>query len=167
MPYLIFLFTIFILLPLKASAICPLCTVVVGSCLWISEWLGIDDAITGLWIGGLTVSMIVWTLTWLNGKNIKFRGLAIVTSLIYYLTIIVSLYYKRILSQPLTEIGTCLFDKLMIGIITGSVAFCWGVSLYEYLKEKNNGHAYFPYQKVVMPVLSLVILSIIFYFLTK
>jgi hypothetical protein len=167
MSYLIFLLGIFILLPFKASAICPLCTVVVGSCLWISEWLGIDDAITGLWIGGLTVSMIIWTLTWLDKKNIKFRGRAIITFLIYYLTIIISLYYKRILSQPLTEIGTCLFDKLMIGIIAGSIGFYWGTNLYEYLKERNNGHAYFPYQKVVMPVSSLLILTIIFYFLTN
>jgi len=167
MLYLIFLFGFFILLPLKASAICPLCTVVVGSCLWISEWLGIDDAVTGLWIGGLTVSMIVWTLKWLDGKNIKFRGRDIIAFLIYYLTIIISLYYKRIVSQPLTEIGNCLFDGLMIGIVVGSIGFYWGTSFYEYLKEKNNGRAYFPYQKIVMPVSSLLILTIIFYFLTK
>lgn len=167
MSYLIFLLAVFILLPLKAFAICPLCIVVVGSCLWISEWLGIDDAITGLWIGGLTVSLIVWTIHWLNKKNIRFRGRTIITILIYYLTIIISLYYKRILSQPITEISSCLFDKLMVGIITGSIGFYWGANVYEYLKERNNGRAYFPYQKVVMPIFPLVILSIIFYFLTK
>jgi len=38
---------------------------------------------------------------------------------------------------------------------------------YNYLKRRNNGHAYFPFQKVVMPVGSLAILSMIFYFVTK
>jgi hypothetical protein len=36
-----------------ASAICPLCTIAVGAGVGLSRWIGVDDAVTGLWIGGL------------------------------------------------------------------------------------------------------------------
>ena len=41
----------------KALAVCPICTVAVATGIGFSRWLGIDDTITGLWIGGLTVSL--------------------------------------------------------------------------------------------------------------
>jgi small-conductance mechanosensitive channel len=57
-------------------------------------------------------------------------------------------------------------DKLLLGIMLGSATFFAGGIWYYHLKAKNNGHAYFPFQKVVMPVSTLIILSFIFYFLT-
>jgi len=61
----------------------------------------------------------------------------------------------------------CGVDKLLIGIIVGSFGFWFGAEWYFDLKKKNGGHAHFPFQKVVMPISSLIIMSIIFYFLTK
>ena len=151
----------------QALAVCPVCTIAVGAGLGLSRWMGISDAVTGLWIGGLLVSLSVWTLTWLDKKNIKFRFRAFVVTASYYLLTIFPLYYAKIIASPLNFICSCLKDKLLIGIITGSAAFYFGATLYDYLKEKNNGHAHFPFEKVVMPIAPLVILSIIFYFLTK
>jgi len=152
----------------EVLAVCPLCTVVVGVGVGLSRWLGIDDSITGLWIGGLTVSLISWTISWLDKKNIHFKGRVVLTILGYYLLIIVPLYFSGIMGHPLNTLCACgVVDKLLIGIITGSVAFYFGASWYYYLKEKNKGRAYFPFQKVVMPVAPLIILTMIFYFLTK
>ena len=60
----------------KALAVCPICTVAAATGIGFSRWLGIDDTITGLWIGGLTVSLITWTIDWLGKKNIRFKGLS-------------------------------------------------------------------------------------------
>ena len=154
----------------EVLAVCPLCTVAVGVGVGLSRWLGIDDSITGLWIGGLIVSMITWTISWLDKKNIRFKGIKIITILGYYLLIVVPLYFTGFLGSPQNSL-LCFcglyFDKLLLGIITGSVAFYFGASWYYYLKEKNKGRAYFPFQKVVMPVAPLIILTAIFYFLTK
>jgi hypothetical protein len=49
----------------------------------------------------------------------------------------------------------------------GSAAFYWGYWWYELIKDKNMGHAYFSFQKIAMPITPLIILSIIFYFLSK
>jgi len=151
----------------KALAVCPICTVAVGAGVGLSRWLGIDDSITGLWIGGLTVSMITWTISWFDKKNIRFKGRTIATILGYYLLIVVPLFYSGIIMNPLHALCACGLDKLLVGIVVGSFGFWFGANWYYYLKEKNQGMAYFPFQKVVMPVSPLIILSVIFYFLTK
>ncbi|MFA4880711.1 MAG: hypothetical protein WC650_03765 [Candidatus Doudnabacteria bacterium] len=148
-----------------AQAVCPVCTIAVCSAVGLSRWLKIDDSITGLWIGGLTVSLIVWTVTWLRKKNWRFPGMPIAVALIYYLTVCLTLYFAKFLGQP----ANCFWgvDKLLWGIMIGSIFFSAGAYFYSYLKKKNGGKAYFPFQKVVMPIIPLLILSVIFYLLTK
>lgn len=83
---------------------------------------------------------------------------------------IIPLYFAGILGNSKNSLlcfCNLYLDKLILGIIVGSFGFLFVTSLYNFLKEKNNERAYFPYQKVVMPVLLLIILSILFYFLTK
>jgi large-conductance mechanosensitive channel len=67
--------------------------------------------------------------------------------------------------HPANALAFFGIDKLIFGAICGAITFWFGGAWYEYLKEKNNNHAYFPFQKVVMPILPLIILSIIFYFM--
>jgi len=154
----------------KALAVCPICTVAVATGIGFSRWLGIDDTITGLWIGGLTVSLITWTIDWLGKKNIRFKGRGILTIFGYYIIIILPLYFYGFLGNSQNSLFCWCglhFDKLLLGIIVGSLSFWFGASWYYYLKEKHGGHAYFPFQKVVMPISPLIIMSIIFYYLTK
>lgn len=165
--YLIAIFAASLIFAKKALAVCPICTVVVGAGVGLSRWLGIDDSITGLWIGGLTISMITWTISWFSKKNINFKGRSIITVVGYYLLIVVPLYFMGIVDNPLNSLCGCGLDKLLLGIIVGSISFWFGASWYYYLKEKSRGRAYFPFQKVIMPITPLIILSIIFYFLTK
>ena len=160
-------FAIGLLFAKKALAVCPICTIAVSAGVGLSRYLGIDDAITGLWIGGLTVSMITWTESWLDKKNINFKGRLYANIAGYYALIIIPLYYSKIIGNPLNTLCACGLDRLLFGIIAGSIAFWCGASWYFYLKEKNGGHAYFPFQKVAMPIAPLIILSITYYFLTK
>lgn len=153
--------------PLISKAVCPICTLAVSAGVGLSRFLGIDDSITGLWIGGLTVSIITWTESWFDRKKIHFQGRAIVITVGYYLLIVVPLYFTGLIANPANTIYSTWLDKLLLGIITGSFGFWAAAEWYYYLKEKNNGRAYFPFQKVVMPISPLVILSVIFYFLTK
>jgi hypothetical protein len=149
----------------KVFAVCPLCTIAVGAGVGFSQWLGIDDAIAGLWIGGLIVSMIIWTENWLERRNIRFKGRIVVNTIAYYALIVIPLFFTGLIGNPANVVGLGL-DKLLLGIITGSISFWFGASWYYYIKEKNNGRAYFPFQKVVMPIAPLAVLSILFYFLT-
>jgi hypothetical protein len=165
--YFLSVFIISFFFAKSVLAVCPICTVIVGTGVGFSRFLGIDDLITGLWIGGLLVSMIIWTESWLEKKKICFKGRIFVNSAIYYTLTIVPLYFSGIIGNPINTLCFCGIDKLLFSIIAGSISFWLGASWYFYLKEKNNGHAYFPFQKVVMPILPIVILSIIYYFFTK
>ncbi|HLD21590.1 MAG TPA: hypothetical protein VJB65_01710 [Patescibacteria group bacterium] len=160
-----FLSVILTFFAVPTYAVCPVCTVAVGAGVGLSRWLGIDDTIAGIWIGGLTISLIMWTINWFNKKKIHFTGRNPLTVLGYIVLIVVPLYYIDMIGLPHnTLLG---LDKLLLGIILGGVLFLMNALAYNYLKRRNNGHAYFPFQKVVMPVGSLAILSMIFYFVTK
>jgi hypothetical protein len=57
-------------------------------------------------------------------------------------------------------------DKIVLGVIIGSLAFLTGMWADKKIR-KIKGKQLFIYQKVVFPVLSLVITSLIFYFITR
>jgi hypothetical protein len=150
--------------PSQTLAVCPICTVAVGAGVGFSRWLGIDDTITGLWIGGLIVSLILWTISWLDKKNIFFKGRAFWIAFGYYALTVAPLYPMDIIGHPYNKFWG--IDKLLLGIILGSLFFFLGAQSYTLIKKKL-GHAQFPFQKVVMPILPLIALSVFFYFLTK
>jgi len=169
--YFSFFFFLFSFFFSKAAlAVCPVCTVAVVGGIELSRYLGVDDSVTGLWVGGLTVSLIFWTIDWMNKRNYRFKGRKILTTIVYYVLVVLPLYFLNIIHLRLPRYETfcgCGIDKMSVGIASGSIAFLIGVLLYEYFKKKNGGHAHFPYEKVVFPIAPLIILSFVFYFLTK
>jgi hypothetical protein len=152
----------FLALPKLTFAVCPVCTVAVGAGLGLAEYFGIDDSISGLWIGALIVSMSLWTINWLDGKNIRFKGRKILIFLAYYAIIILPLYWKGKIGHPLNRL--CGIDKLLFGIILGSILFSAGVLFHNYIRKRNGNISYFKGQKIVFGVAPLVIASIILYF---
>ena len=157
-----------LLLATPAKAICPVCVVAVGAGLGLSEYLGIDDTIAGLWIGGLLVAMSVWTINYFNKKNWSWgnkdlRDIAIY--ILFYTLTIWPLWAQGLIGQANHSLYG--IDKLILGVIVGSIFFVLANLAYQKLKAHNNNHAYFPFQKVVMPVGVLLILSFLFYFLTR
>lgn len=154
-----------LLMPLAAAKamvpICIVCTAAVSAGVGLSRWLGVDDTITGLWIGGLTLSVALWTINWLTNKNIKFFGRQPLIIVFYYALLIWPLYYYNMIGHPLNKLFGA--DKLLLGITVGTIGFIGAVLFNEHLKKKNNGKVYFPFQKVVVPISALIILSFAFY----
>lgn len=152
-------------------AVCPVCTIAVAGGLGLSRYLGIDDTISGLWIGALTLSSSLWLIDWLEKKyHIKEKYLfakkylddLIVFSM--YVIILLPLAKLDIINHPLNKIFG--IDKLIFGAVIGSIIFLVGVWLDKRVR-KIKGVQLFQYQKVVFPVTLLVISSIILYFLLK
>ena len=145
----------------QAQAICPVCTIAVGAGVGLCRWLGVDDVLSGIWIGGLIISMIGWSLNWLEQKQIRFklRWLAVATA--FYLLTIIPLYISGIMGHPFNKFWGV--DKLLLGIIFGSLAFILAVWSNDFLKKKNQGKVFFPFQKVAIPLLFLIITTFIFH----
>ncbi len=147
----------------QVYAVCPVCTIAVMGGVGLFEWLGIDDVITGIWLGGLAVSLSLWTIDWLDKKNIKFLFRKISVFIAYYLMILLPLQAQGLIKN-------CKlwgFNKLMLGVFFGTLGFSAGVWADKYMRAKNSDKVYFYFQKVIMPVGALVILSIIFYIITQ
>lgn len=145
----------------KVKAVCAVCTISICLGVGLSRWLGIDDVISGLWIGGLIVSLIIWMIGWFEKRKFKIKLQELFISIIIYSFITSILYIKGMIGLPNNTIF-CI-DKLLFGISFGSIIFLMGTWFNGYLKQKNNNKAYFPFQKVVLPVAFLLISSIIFY----
>lgn len=150
------------------AVVCPICIIGVGTGLGLSRYIGIDDSIAALWLGGLLMAVTMWTINWFNKKNIRFHGRKILIFIVYYGLTALSLWpfpqYTHF-GHPLHTLWG--IDKLILGIAMGSIFFFLGILSYNFLKNKNHGRAHFPLQKVVMSILPLIILSFIFYFITK
>ena len=159
----------FLLSPLifasKTYAFCPLCTVAVGAGVGVSRSLGIDDVIVGLWIGGLLVSSSMWLFEWLKGKKIvkkeSKKWLALGVAILMYALVLVPLKFTGIIGYPFnTMMG---IDKVVFGIVLGSIVFFSAGKLHFYLKRLNREKVYIPYQKVILPVGALWLTTIILY----
>ncbi|MFZ3055012.1 MAG: hypothetical protein WA091_03475 [Minisyncoccales bacterium] len=147
-----------------ALAVCPVCVMGVGAGVGLARWLKIDDTITGLWIGGLTVALILWTIEWFNKKNIKFWGRDILTAVSYYVMVIWPLRSIEVIGNEYHTLWG--MDKLILTIVIGSIAFFGFEKWYRAMRAKR-GKSLFRYQKVVWAWLPLAVLSIVFFFLTR
>jgi hypothetical protein len=141
---------------------CPVCTIAVGAGIGLSRWLGVDDLISGLWIGGLIVSLIGVTINWLAKKNIHFPFLKPLVILFFYFFTIGPLYWTKIIGDPCSHIWG--LEKIVWGIIIGSVVFLASYGFHLWLKKRNHDKVFFPFQKVVIPVIFLIIASLVLYF---
>jgi hypothetical protein len=147
--------------PGKALAFCPMCTVAVAAGLGLSRYLGIDDSISGIWIGGLILSFSLWFADWLEKKNIKFKYHQFLVAIFVYALVILPLWATGIIGHPFnTVLG---IDKLIFGMAVGSIIFL-GSMYADRRVRKIKGKQLFLYQKVVFPVAALAIISLIMYF---
>ncbi len=149
----------------QAHAVCPVCTVAVASGLGISRWLRIDDSVTSIWIGGLTLSSGLWLADWIGKKGWKVPYKEALSVFLFFLFVIPPLYWSKMIG--LTSNTLWGIDKVLLGTIVGSVIFLFGVWLDKWLRTTNNGKVYVYYQKVIIPVFLLLVASFIFYLITS
>lgn len=141
------------------AQVCPVCVVAVGAGLGLSRWFGIDDAVTSIWIGAFMIAIISWTLSFMKKKGWSFTDDGIVITLAYILLTYIPLYYAGIVGQELNKIWG--LDKIIVGSTIGATFLFVGHWLNLYLKKTNNGKVFFAYQRVVVPVMVLLITSVI------
>lgn len=160
----------YLLFTTPARAVCPVCTVAVGAGLGLARYLGVDDTVSGVWVGGLIISSTFWLVNWLKKKDFscipKFYALrsTFYTLTLMYVLFIAPLYFSQIIGHPFNTIWG--IDKLVVGIIFGSLAFLLAMRADAWVR-KMQGHQLFIYQKVVFPLSSLAIMSLVLYFITK
>jgi hypothetical protein len=147
-------------------AICPICTLAVGAGLGLSRFLGIDDLISGIWVGGLILSSSLWFATWISKKKLRVfsklenKTLNIISVILMYSLVFIPLWLTGIIGHPFNQIFG--IDKLTFGSALGSAVFLLGVWVDKKVR-KIKGKQFIQFQKIIFPVGLLLIISLILF----
>lgn len=151
------------LLPVSAFAnpACPVCTIAIGAALPITRRLGVPDAVVGLWVGAFLAIMGYWIIKFMDGRGWRFTGRNALVLILSVATIGFA-YLGTVKYSPCTYMGFLNIDPLLLGTVIGAVLFIVTEKLYDWMKMKNGGHAHFPFERVVLPIVVLALASLIF-----
>lgn len=154
------------LLPSVAYAQCPVCTAAVVAGLGFSRWLGIDDTVSGVWIGGIILSSSLWFSNWISKKHPKWHTAfyMLLTTAFMYLIVFIPLQLAGITGHPFNKLWGV--DKLVLGTLVGSAVFLLGLWADKKVRKIKRGQL-FNFQKVVFPVALLLISSLGLWIITK
>lgn len=156
--------SLLILVALTAKALanpaCAVCTVAVGASLEIARHYGVDDSVVGVWAGALLALLGYWLILWFNKKNWNFPG----RDFLLMTVSVGSIGFMYITEMPYSPevIGIFYLDPLLFSTILGALTFIYVSKFYQWMKARNGGHAHFPFEKVVLPVAALALLSVYF-----
>ncbi len=143
--------------PSYANPACAVCTVGVAVGLEIARNLGVDDSVIAVWGGALLMLIGYWTILWFDKKgwNFAFRNPLLI---ILSLSMIAGVYIKDLIYTP-KPILIFYMDPFLFCAILGALVLAYSSKLYQWMKAKNGGHAHFPFEKVVLPIIALAITS--------
>ena len=155
-----FIAALLMLLPLKvmANPACPVCTIAIGAGLGIARRLGVPDSVVGLWAGAILTLLGYWTLKFMDKKGWHFWGRDAIV-IIASVAMIGFIYISEVTYYPTEICGGLVMDPVLFGTICGALIFILTGKLYQWMKEKNGGHAHFPFEKVVLPLVALLLAS--------
>lgn len=155
--FLFIFFASYFLFFTTVQAQCPVCVVTVGGGMLLAQKLGIDDFLASLWLSALTTSIAYWLAT---KATLKFFQNPYFVSLLLYLTVLI---YFKITDQIGTPSNTLLgIDKLVFGTTVGLLTMFFANWFYPYIKAKNGNKTPFPYAKVAIPLVSLLLVTSFF-----
>lgn len=158
--------SLFFAMSKSALAICPVCTLAVGAGLGLSRWVGVDDTVSGIWVGAFLLSSSMWFYNWLSAKYKKFKSKYYLALLIIltFLVVFIPLAKADIIGHPFNTILG--IDKLVFGSALGAGVFT--LSIFADKKVRQiRGKQLFQYQKVAFPVSLLILASTIMFFVAK
>ncbi len=157
-----------VLMASAASAVCPVCTIAIGAGLEGMRMIGVKDVITGIWAGGLILSLIGWTANYMYSHGVRNKiwyGL----NFLVYIALLASVYFVPVGNPVVKWWENCMWgmDQFLLGSIVGAVVFLLMELWYMRIKRNHGGHAMFPFQKVVMPFAGLLLATGIFWVMIR
>ncbi len=155
---------------------CPLCTITAGAGVAVARYYGVDDSIVGLLLGGLILSSALWFNKWLK-KKIKFKFQEPLVVIFSFLMFAAPFYFSGLItnfemvkSMPtyhsMLGLGVYGIDKLLFGMILGSLAIWGAFTLSEAIKKKK-GKVLYPYQGISFMIITLLVLTFVLWLITR
>jgi len=143
-----------------AYAHCPLCVAGAGAGLTLSRLLGIDDSITGIWLAAFLGATSFWSESLIKKPELRLNFRPFIYIGIFAATI--WSFYKFNLVIRMSQLFG--LDKLTFGMLVGGVGFYLVDALDDFV-IKTKGKVFFPYQRIIVSLGSIAILSLAMYIL--
>lgn len=144
-----------------ANPACPICTIAIGAGVGVAESLGVPSVVVGIWAGALLTLLGYWMIKFFDKRGWKFWGRDVL--LIGVSVAMIGFAYVGDLQYTPQEIWSVIYlDPILFGALLGMVVLIVVEKLYEWMKRKNGGHAHFPFERVVLPVVVLALASWLF-----
>ena len=147
---------------LANPACTTLCPIIVGASLTLAQRMGVKDEVVGVLAGALLAIFGYWMIRFCEKHHWNFP----LRNLILMLLSVGSIgfvYMGTLEYKPGLHWNLLYIDSFLLAALCGACAHILGVNLYAFLKEKNGGHAHFPFEKVVIPILFDAIVCWIFW----
>ena len=129
-----------------------LCPLIVGASLTIAQRMGVKDEVVGVLAGALLAIFGYWMIRFCEKRNWNFPGRNVILMLLS-IGSIGFVYAGTLEYKPGLHWNLLYIDSFLLAALCGATAHILGVNIYAYLKEKNGGHAHFPFEKVLIPLL--------------
>jgi hypothetical protein len=138
----------------------PICAIGIAGGLGLSKLLGIDDITLGFWIGALILSFSVQFNQFLIKKGKVFPLSFWVVFLVTWLSSFLPVWNKLGWGE---KTCFCGLPRVIAGSFGGMFILFFSDWLNNIiLKKFHQNKVYFPYQRVIIPIIALIIISAIF-----
>jgi len=138
----------------------PICAIAIVGGLGLSKLLGINDITLGFWIGALILSVSIQFNKFLIKKGKAFPLSFWVVFLLTWALSFLPIWNKLGWGE-----SSCFYGlpRIMAGSFLGMLILFFSDWLDNIiLKKFHQNKVYFPYQKVIIPLIALIIISAIF-----
>ncbi len=149
---------------------CPLCAAATAGGVAATRLLGVDDSVSGTFVGGFVASTALWLDIWLKKKR-NGRELLPYQSTIFVVASLaltfLTFYLAKLLGSPDPAYHMFGVDKLLVGTAAGTAVTVGAFALHKWIRKVRGGKSLMPFQGIVLTLLCLAITGAIFFFATR
>lgn len=156
------LLSVFLSTKVLANPACAVCTVAIGASLSVARKLGVSDCVVGVWCGAMLAILGYWLMRWFDKRKWHFAYRDPILMAVS-LSSVGFMYISELTYTP-NVIGFLYLDSFLFTTLLGAATFILAMNFYFWMKARNGGHAHFPFEKVVVPVLAVFLVSLLFHF---
>lgn len=128
-----------------------LCPALIGSSLALAKYFGVKNEVVGVLTGALLVVFGYWMIRFCEKRKWNFWMRNQILMLVS-LASVAFVYKTELVYTPRLHWNLLYIDSFLLAVLCGALAHIVGVHIYAWMKEKNGGHAHFPFEKVVVPI---------------
>jgi hypothetical protein len=135
----------------------------IASGLGLSKFFGVSNSVVAIWLGASLLALAQINIKLLVKVGVKNIYSTVVSNIATY-CLVIPLYIGANPILRFNEKTILGIDEFLFSTVFGILTLALSLKIYYRMKEKNGG-PHFPFEKIVLPMGSLVICSVLMNYL--